>query len=106
MHIKQTSPSLRRVNNESTFSIQYHKTVVLTFDKKTGKVTFRTDGWETMNTATAMSFGLTELGFDAHVEYRNNKKEQGLFLVTSSKREQIRHGSEVSVSSKLERALQ
>ena len=97
MHLKSTSKTLHRTNNEALYSIQYHNTIVLSFDKLNNAITLKTDGWETMNTAKSMTIGLEEAGIEAHVECRNNKKEQGLFLVINGNRHKVYNGMTVNL---------
>lgn len=92
MMIKSTSPSLHRVNNDAEYSIKYHNTVVLKCDKSANSFTLTTGGWETVNTARAMTFGLQDAGIEGHVEYRKNKNEQGLYLVLDGNRFKIYNG--------------
>lgn len=93
MNIKPTSKTLSRVLDETSYSITYHKTKVLEFSHGAKILTFKTDGWETRNTANAMTYGLRDLNIRAYVVYRNNKKEQGLFLIQDSKKIRIKHNT-------------
>lgn len=98
MRIKQTSKSLSRFNTDNSYALKYHNTVVLELNREAATITLRTDGWETMNTAAAMTFGFKELGIDASVDFRKNKKEQGLFLNIEGKRLKIEHGTKVALN--------
>ncbi len=98
MRIKPTSKNLARFNTEDVFALKYHDTVVLCLDRANSSITLKTGGWETMNTSVAMDIGFKELGVKAHVEYRKNKKEQGLFLNIRGERIKIEDGMKVEIT--------
>lgn len=99
MRIKSTSRNLKRTVNADVYALKYHDTTVFEFNRSTNQVTLRTGGWNTMNTARAIDIAFEEIGVKAFVEYRNNKKEKGLFLNINGNRVRVTHGMTVEINS-------
>lgn len=69
MSIRRGSKLLAIANEPNYYVMIYHNTPVLHWDKNSGVVTFKHNGWKTRATAAAMNLALEDIGLPQKVIY-------------------------------------